>query len=558
MPIRPRSLSGHLSRIPARPILAAAPLRDFLRKVGSVLGPQTTLYLFLDQFEEFFTRTVDADRAVFVNDLAECLDDTSLNVRWVLALRTEFFGKLSYFRPRIPNPFANDLLLQQLKEAEARIVMTEPAKRRGLAFEVGLVDSILNDLGQAEIAPPQIQLVCLALCEELKSGETLLTKASYEQAGGAAGILRGHLERVLSRDLTPSQRTTARRLLESLITSEQQRVIRARSDLVAELARRGMTPEVLDVILTQLVDSRLIRAEETEAGLAYELTHDYLLTEIKLDPQVQARKAAQELLEQETRAYQRNRKLLLTVDHLAVIEPYRTDLTFTPEAGQLFLDSQRAVQRERKARQRRVQLAFLALGIFALVVSVLAVIALVQRNEAQHQTEIVFAGKLAAQGQNAFEDNPLLGLRLALEGYAFAPANDVDSRLSTANTIRQLIAPGRVLKLGGNVEQIFPNKDISSFVLDHLNRPGELWRTAERRLVTTLAGAVDKVRFSPDSAATYFSVQYSDAPAELRRTLDGSKVSLSGIVTGIYFSADPKADYFIVSYSDSYPFHRQI
>ena len=52
--------------------------------------------------------------------------------------------------------------------------------------------------------------------------------------------------------------------------------------MVEELTRQGITPQVLDAILSQLVDSRLVKVEETESGMAYELAHDYLLDEIKL------------------------------------------------------------------------------------------------------------------------------------------------------------------------------------------------------------------------------------------------------------------------------------
>ena len=336
------------------PELATAPLREFLRQVGGVLGPAATLYLCLDQFEEFFTQLGDPECDDFVRELAECLDDASLNVRWVLALRTEYFGRLANFRPQVRDPFSNDLRLERLTRAEAEEVIVQPALRRGVSFEAGLVPTLLDDLGQKAIAPPQLQLVCAALFAELAPGETVLSRALYEREGGVAGILRGHLERVLSRDLPPEQRTAARRLLESLISSEQQRLVRPRDELAAELGKRGVTPETLGVVLDQLVDSRLIKVNETDVGLAYELAHDYLLGEIKLDPEVQARKAAQELLEQELRAYRRY-ATLLSPDRLKVIEAYRSELSVTPEAEQLLAGSQAAAQAEERAEQERQQ-----------------------------------------------------------------------------------------------------------------------------------------------------------------------------------------------------------
>ena len=116
------------------PGLATAPLRDFLLRVNAVL-PAATLYICLDQFEEFFTQLGDPERDDFVGELAECLDDSSLNVRWLLALRTEYFGRLGSFRPRVRSPFENDLRLSRLTRDEAEEVIVQPALRRGVTFE---------------------------------------------------------------------------------------------------------------------------------------------------------------------------------------------------------------------------------------------------------------------------------------------------------------------------------------------------------------------------------------------------------------------------------------
>lgn len=347
-----------LSDLSQTPLLATAPLREFLRQVSDVLGPKRSLYLLVDQFEEFFTLLSEPERGEFIRELAECLDDESLagRVRWVLSLRTEYFGNLATFRPRIRNPFENDFRLSPLSHAEAHDVITRPAALRGITYEAGLVEAIIHDLGAHQIAPPQMQLVCSALFEELEPGETHLTLALYNREGCAAGILRGHLERVLSRDLPGNLRVAARRLLESLISSEQQRIVRSRRELAAELAAKGVTPETLDVILNQLVDSRLLRTDEDDDNgeVVYELSHDYLLSEIKLDPDVQARKAAQELLEQEARAYRRY-KTLLTADRLKVVEPYLSELSLTPEVQQLIEASRAEVERDQREREAHRQ-----------------------------------------------------------------------------------------------------------------------------------------------------------------------------------------------------------
>jgi WD40 repeat protein len=143
-------------------------------------------------------------------------------------------------------------------------------------------------------------------------------------------------------------------VLESRVSSAQQRLVRPKVELAAVLAQRGVTAEMLAAVLDQLQASRLIKPSTTDAGEAYELAHDYLLGEIKLDPEVQARKAAQELLEQELRAFNRY-KTLLSPERLKVIEAYRADLQISPEAEQLLKDSQQAVQAQVMAEQERQQ-----------------------------------------------------------------------------------------------------------------------------------------------------------------------------------------------------------
>lgn len=383
-----RSFLPDLAKTPS---LANAPLQDFLRRVCEVLGPQTTAFILIDQFEEFFTRLKDSDQqGNFVNSLADCLEDTSLNVCWVLSLRSDHFGNLASFRPRIKNPFSNDYQLKLFTREEAREIVLKPAEHQELQFEPGLVSALLDDLGGNEIAPSQLQLVCLALFEELENDQKLVTLATYHQEGGAMGILRGHLERVLSRTLSPAQRKIARPLLESLVSSDAQRVMRSYKDMVFDLKPKQENLNELDATLNQLIDSRLVQEHESEDGIVYELAHDYLVGEIKLDPDVQSRKAAQELLEQEVLAYRRH-KTLIAEERLKLIEPHRDRLHLSPAALELLVESQKAVQRGYSTRRRLQLFLVSAVMVAAIVMALLGIYGLNRSNEAQKQASIAQA-----------------------------------------------------------------------------------------------------------------------------------------------------------------------
>ena len=278
----------------------AMPLAAFLQSVTAYLG-DSTLYIFLDQFEEFFTELPANDQERFAGELADCLDDSGLDVRWVLSLRKEYFSDLNLFRPRIA-PFENEYFLAAFQANEARTVIVQPATKHGVGYESELlVDTMLVDLTEEDgrLQPPQVQLVCYELFEDVldSTPSDLITAALYEQPrgrgqGGAQGILSNHLNRVLER-MSADDRRLARSILEAQVSSQGRRVRVAQGDLIAQIRQRdpASAPIQVDVVVKQLVDSRLLRSDEDENDEpVYELAHDYLLAEIEVDPELLAKR----------------------------------------------------------------------------------------------------------------------------------------------------------------------------------------------------------------------------------------------------------------------------
>ncbi|CAG0936440.1 hypothetical protein TFLX_05313 [Thermoflexales bacterium] len=179
-----------------------------------------------------------------------------------------------------------------------------------------------------------------------------------------------------------------------LITSDIRRVIRTHDELARTLAAQSVAVETLDMVLSQLVDSRLLRVEETEGEPAYELAHDYLLGEIKLDPAVQARKAAQELLDQEVHAYQ-HYGTLLNDDKLAIIETRHGELTLNADAMALIQKSERALKRRQRFVVGGVGLV-IALFIAGMLSMLAAVGAQGAADQARKQQATSEAGAAAA------------------------------------------------------------------------------------------------------------------------------------------------------------------
>jgi hypothetical protein len=342
------------------PKLARAPLIDFLRRVKKIVGGPT-LYLVLDQFEEFFSKhTLEQDRQTFIRELAECLNDATLNVRWVIAITADAFWHLGKFEPHIPNPFSNVQSLYLLDRQSAVDVIAKPAKHNHLRLEPGLIERLLDDLSQPGnelIAPTQIQLVCVALYDDFRGKNQTITLSQYEARGCAQGILSGYIANVFTRYLPQEERAPAYKILEELVTSEKKRILRSRSDLETALGSRGIPPDLIESVLNHLVNQRLLRrlSEDTE-HIQYELVHDYLLNEIELDDDLRAIKEAEELLEQGKRNWKKF-GVVLNKDTVSMIAKQRKELHLNHEDICLLLMSLADVKRHTKEWRYYVALA---------------------------------------------------------------------------------------------------------------------------------------------------------------------------------------------------------
>ena len=321
------------------PKLAATSLVNFLRWVSGIIGHQTSLYIILDQFEEFFAKqTLETDRQAFIHDLAECLNDPTLNVRWVIVLTSDALGQLGKFEPHVRNPFSNVQSLYLFTYQEAAEVIEKTAKHHGLSFEDGLLARILKDLGNQHndpIAPTQIQLVCAALYEDLNDQATLFSHEVYDHNGGAQGILHDYIESVLTRHLPYEERAAAYKILEALVTSEKKRVVRAKPDLRDALHRKGVAAETFESTLNHLVKRRLLRSSGDDAEhMQYEIVHDYLLGEIEINENVRKAKEAEELLDQGLKNWQRQ-NLLLAPDAIKMLEARAENISIPSSAAKL-------------------------------------------------------------------------------------------------------------------------------------------------------------------------------------------------------------------------------
>lgn len=230
------------------------------------------LIVVLDQFEEVFQRLGPQALAGFAAQLSPCLTDPDLDTRFVVSLREDFFPRLSAFQAQVPEIFHNAFVLNRLTREQALAAIVEPLRRLDIGLDDGLAEQIAKDLDKNGIDPPQLQIVCDRLYDEmLARGERSILLADYRRLGGVEGLLPKYLGDVLSR--LPE----ARPILEALVGEGGLRTMQT----VAEL-RDLVKEQVADLpaVLEQLVAARLVRSAPDGGAPAYELVHDVLAASI--------------------------------------------------------------------------------------------------------------------------------------------------------------------------------------------------------------------------------------------------------------------------------------
>jgi CHASE2 domain-containing sensor protein len=253
----------------------------------------------LDQFEEYLAGHPPEAGDRFGEELPRLVADRDLPVRLLLALRDDALAGLDRFKGRVPELFDNYLRLDRLGPKAAREAIEGPIERwnsdapEPVELEDGLVDEVLRQLAAGEAAltsaaapsddariePAHLQLVMARLwTAETAARSTTLRLATLERLGGAATVVRTHVQTAMSSLPARDQRLAAR-VMRYLITPSGAKVRHVASDLAEYVDRPE--PEVRG-LLERLSSGalRILRPAPPPLGssapAAYEVFHDVL------------------------------------------------------------------------------------------------------------------------------------------------------------------------------------------------------------------------------------------------------------------------------------------
>lgn len=237
--------------------------------------PTAQTLIVIDQFEELFTRSSDAESSAFLDALALVVSDRHSGVKVLATLRADFLDRPlqhSGIGPLLP--LATEMITP-MDPAELELAITGPARAVDVGFEPGLVALIAAEVSNRPAALPLLQHTLTELFDRRLG--LLLTIAAYEDLGGVSAALARRAEQIYGR-LSPTDQTVARNTLLRLVTVTDGAADTRHRVPVREL--EGVGSSVAHVLGAfghhRLVtkDSDPISREPT-----VEVTHEALLTE---------------------------------------------------------------------------------------------------------------------------------------------------------------------------------------------------------------------------------------------------------------------------------------
>lgn len=284
----------------------------------SASNKMLTPVLILDQFEEFFTLYSPGDRKGFIRQLADVVNnkipasllesmkpkgpfsynDNSPNVKIIISIREDYVGQLDEMSREIPDILHHRFRLLPLSREQAGQAIIKPSKVQdevigaaSFTFAAKAVDAMLDFLCKRrergiikmtdEVESFQLQLLCRHIENKVrektkkKPGEIMVKK---KELGGKVGmqlVLQRFYDDQVEQLGPEAEKGKVRKLCEEGLISITDRRLSLEEE---EITRQF---KVSKVLLQELVNRRLLRAESRVGSVYYELSHDTLVVPIR-------------------------------------------------------------------------------------------------------------------------------------------------------------------------------------------------------------------------------------------------------------------------------------
>lgn len=558
--------------------------------------------IYIDQFEEFFTSSEPEKRDRFIQGLGQLYQflhsSQNQSVKIVMTMRADFLDRFDPFPMLGEIVRGNIELITTMYEDELRQAIEQPAAKHGVIFEGGLVKTIIDDIKGQVGSLPLLQYTLGLLWKQDNIADPndptkphphtdrTLNNATYTTLGGVRGALQTHVEEVYSEKLESSaQQEAAKQIFLKLIQwvpGEGGQFIPVSKRRLYSAFQAEIEVETLKVFIQERLivsSSGNLNQEVLESNLTtsqqatVEIAHEILLSAWeRLKGWIEESKdvlVAKSQLQADMARYAAVFKKDVTKSNDELLTGSRLERLLEFQNGGLF--------KLRNLPLTEEETEFLAKSV-----------------EWRDRKSNTAKGQiLLIQAEQVYKDDPLLGLRLCLEGWSLIHESDKTVRISIEDTIKEKMKSGHLLKLGNDVEEIIRFPSTRFFYCIRSNKSSEIRRidtTEVAEILTEKIVSLDRlignhesfpfslisynnglqeVRFisnysllfrpekriecigySYKKGSPFFMVRYSDQSYELRAIDTGKLViRLSGKVhIAIHFLVGSR--YFLVPYED--------
>ncbi|AFZ13498.1 WD40 repeat-containing protein [Crinalium epipsammum PCC 9333] len=256
--------------------LAQAVKEDTLVKVVQSLKQDAQWLIFIDQFEELFTRTPKTERDIFIKSLIQLIENSDASVKIILTMRADFLDRLSPYPDlgKVHDRYSR--MLTEMDDIDLRLAIAEPAARNGVTFEQGLIDQIIADFHQQAGSLPLLQYTLNLLWKNDDIQDQVLNSKTYQNLGGLTGALQQQANKIYNQ-FNEQQKKAAEQIFIGLIELVGKEPVSRRADKPI-FEQDGTQKEVL----YKLIDNRLLVSKIEDGKAKVEVAHEALLRSWKV------------------------------------------------------------------------------------------------------------------------------------------------------------------------------------------------------------------------------------------------------------------------------------
>ncbi|WNM60484.1 nSTAND1 domain-containing NTPase [Candidatus Nitrospira neomarina] len=234
--------------------------------------PEGKLFLFIDQFEELFTRTKPEHHHQFLAMLEKATKIPQLCT--VITLRADFYPHC--LKHRSLETLLNDGMFS-LAAPDKRalyVMITGPASLAGVSFDEGLPWRILEDTGDE---PGALALMAFALAELYRACQpsTIMTDSAYDSFGGVRGAIAKRADTAYG-ELDQDTRTAFGNVFKELVEVDPECGVPTRKRAPS---RRFIDSPAANALVNTFTQARLFVGSDAPGGEeVVEVAHEALLT----------------------------------------------------------------------------------------------------------------------------------------------------------------------------------------------------------------------------------------------------------------------------------------